>query len=60
MSTPAAVRMVPSSEGWAKSVMEGLVKSKEDLCNLADRFAEDVAYRVSPRAAKKGRYGVES
>jgi hypothetical protein len=40
--------------------MEGPVKSKEDLDNLADRFDKDVTYTVSPRAAKKCRYGVES
>jgi hypothetical protein len=51
---------VPSWEGWAKSVMEGPVKSKEELDSLADRFDQDITYTVSPRKAKQGRYGAES
>jgi hypothetical protein len=51
---------VERCQGRAKSVMEEAVKSQEDLINIVDRFAEDVMYTVSPRAAKKGGYGAES
>jgi hypothetical protein len=39
-------------------VIERPVKSKEDMDSLADRFAEDITYTVSPQAAKEGRYGI--
>jgi hypothetical protein len=40
-------------DGKAKSVMERAVESKEDMDDLVDTTG-------SPRAAKTGRYGVES
>jgi hypothetical protein len=40
-------------------VIEGPVKNKEDLDNLADRLAEDVTYTVSQRAAKKSIHETE-
>jgi hypothetical protein len=57
---PDEARTVPSSKGWAKSALEGPIKSKEDLDNLADGSAEDVTRTVSPRAAKEGRYRAQS
>jgi hypothetical protein len=57
---PTDARAVLSWEGWGKSMMEGPVKSKEDLDRLDKRFAPNLTFTVSPRAATKGRYGGES
>jgi hypothetical protein len=39
---------------------EGTGQEQEDLDDLAEPFAEDVTYEVSPRDPKKSRHGVES